>query len=89
MGSQSRQVAQGAEPHFDDADLPVSPVVGLEPLLTIDQLCAWMGYSRKTIYTYRTRPTNPLPHLGPDSAPRFLPSEVQAWMRDEYVRGGS
>lgn len=67
-------------------DLPVPPVAGLEPLLTIDQLIAWTGYSRSLIQTHRYRADNPLPTIGTVAGPRFLPSEVLAWMRDEYAR---
>ena len=59
---------------------------GLEPLLTIDQLCSWTGYSRKTIYTLRNRSDDPLPTVGPASGPRAIPSEVIAWMRREAAR---
>ncbi len=68
------------------ADLPAPSVDGLEPLLTVDQLCAWTGYSRKTVYNYRQRPENPLPAIGTASSPRFLPSAVLDWMRDEATR---
>lgn len=68
------------------SDLPVSPVAGLEPLLTVEQLCAWTGYSRSSISKLRVRTDYPLPQLGTVAAPRFLPSEVLAWMRGEYIR---
>lgn len=64
-------------------DLPVPPVRGVEPLLTLDELCAWTGYSRTHINKCRRRSPDPLPVLGTEGAPRFLPSEVLAWMRRE------
>jgi predicted DNA-binding transcriptional regulator AlpA len=66
---------------------PESPIDGLEHLLTTEQLCAWTGYSRKTVYTYRTRSADPLPTVGPAGAlQRYLPSDVIAWMRREAAR---
>jgi predicted DNA-binding transcriptional regulator AlpA len=67
------------------AELPKSPVEGLEPLLTIEQLCVWTGYSRSHVNNCRNREADPLPQLGTVAAPRFLPSEVLAWMRREYA----
>ena len=66
-------------------DLPVPPVPGVEPLLTLADLCAWTGYSLTHINNCRRRARNPLPVLGTEKAPRFLPSEVLAWMRREYA----
>lgn len=66
-------------------DLPVSPVPGVEPLLTLANLCAWTGYSLSNINNYRRRSRDPLPQLGTVAAPRFLPSEILAWMRREYA----
>lgn len=66
-------------------DLPVSPVRGLEPLLTLDELCAWTSYSLTHINNCRRRSRNPLPQLGTERAPRFLPSEILDWMRREYA----
>jgi predicted DNA-binding transcriptional regulator AlpA len=67
-------------------DLPESPVDGLEPLLKLEQLCAWTGYSLSHVNNCRKRSTDPLPTLGTEARPRFLPSEVLAWMRREYAR---
>lgn len=67
-------------------DLPESPVPGLEPLLTITQLCEWTGYSRPQIGKLRARREHPLPTLGTEQRPRFLPSEVLVWMREESAR---
>lgn len=68
------------------ADLPDSPVPGLEPLLTLDQLSRWTGYSRSHINNCRRRSQHALPTLGTEQRPRFLPSQVLAWMGDEYSR---
>ncbi len=67
-------------------DLPESPVDGLEPLLTLGQLCTWTGYSLSHVNNCRRRAVDPLPALGTEARPRFLPSEVLAWMRREYTR---
>jgi predicted DNA-binding transcriptional regulator AlpA len=67
-------------------DLPVSPIDGLEPMLDTDQVCAWTGYSRDQIRKLRYREADPFPALGTVGAPRFLPSDVIAWMREEYAR---
>lgn len=69
--------------------LPSSPIEGLEPLLTIEQLCTWLGYSRSTVQKARLRTDHPLPTLGTIAGPRFLPTEVLGWMREEYVRSSA
>ena len=69
--------------------LPPSPVPGLEPLLTGEQLTEWTGWSRTTIYNYRIREEDPLPSIGGTTSRRYLPSEVIAWMRREAGRSNS
>lgn len=80
-----RLVTADLQPFPTVTELPVSPVDGLEPLLTIDQLMAWTRYSRSTIQNYRKRAIDPLPQVGTEGLPRFLPSEVLAWLRREYA----
>jgi predicted DNA-binding transcriptional regulator AlpA len=70
-------------------ELPVPPVEGVEPLLDTDQLSAWTGWSRTTIYNYRTRAANPLPSIGGTTTRRYLPSEVIDWLRDESARANA
>lgn len=65
---------------------PASPIEGIEPLLDGDQLSAWTGWSRTTIYNYRTRKHNALPSIGGTTSRRYLPSEVIAWLRGEGER---
>lgn len=67
------------------SDLPIPAMHGVEPLLTLDEVCAWTRYSKSSINNYRRRATDPLPQVGTIGAPRFLPSEVLAWMRREYA----
>lgn len=71
------------------ADLPESPVSGLPPLLTLDQLVEWTGYSRSHVNNYRKRTHDPLPTIGTTARPRFLPAEVLDWMRRENARSAS
>jgi predicted DNA-binding transcriptional regulator AlpA len=70
-------------------ELPVSPVEGVEALLTADQLSAWTGWSRTTIFNYRTRAANPLPSIGGTTTRRYLPSEVIDWLREEGERANT
>ena len=71
------------------AELPTSPIEGVEPLLTAEQLTAWTGWSRTTIYTYRSREEDPLPSIGGVTTRRYLPSEVIAWLRRESERSNA
>lgn len=71
------------------ADLPESPVPGLEPLLTLDQLSKWTGYSLAQLYKLRNRKENPLPMVGTEQRPRAVPSKVLIWMEEEYARSMS
>jgi len=61
--------------------LPESPVAGVEPLLTWDQLKTWMGVSDWYLKEYGSREEDPLPLIGTARVKRALPSEVIAWMR--------
>lgn len=81
-----RLVTELSELPTKAADLPESPIASLEPLLTVSQLCQWTGYSRSNLDKYRNRSEDPLLPIGTMGAPRFLPSEVIAWMRREYLR---
>lgn len=65
-------------------ELPISPVAGLEPLLTRNQLIEWTGYSRSTIVNYVSRVEDPLPEIGTAALPRYLPSAVVAWMERQH-----
>jgi predicted DNA-binding transcriptional regulator AlpA len=68
------------------AELPASPSEAVEPLLDCEQLMAWAGWSRTTVYNYRTRQDSPLPSIGGTCSRRYLPSEVIAWLREEGER---
>ena len=67
-------------------ELPESPLAGLPPLLTLAELCRWTGYSLTHVNSCRRRAHDPLPTLGTEKAPRFLPDDVLAWMRREYSK---
>lgn len=81
-----RLVTELSQLPLQAADLPEPPVAGLPPLLTLDQLVKWTGYSLSHVNNCRRRAEDPLPTLGTEKAPRFLPDDVLAWMKREYSK---
>lgn len=65
----------------DLADVPDSPVPGVEPLLSQKQLEVWMGVSSWYFKHYGSREEDPFPLIGTARAKRAVPSEVIEWMR--------
>jgi excisionase family DNA binding protein len=57
----------------------------LEPLLTIDATAAFLGISRRQVYTLLER--RELPHVRVGERTRFLPEDLRAYL--ESRRGGA
>lgn len=63
------------------ADLPESPIEGLEPLLDNKQLAKWLQTTTDYINEMARRDDDPFPLHGSPRLRRALPSEVIAWMK--------
>lgn len=63
------------------ADLPESPVEGLEPMLNTKQLAKWMGWSPWYVNQQARKEHDPLPLHGTTRNRRAKPSEVLAWLK--------
>lgn len=69
-------------------DQPHSPVSGLDRLLTIDELAAYLGIPKQTIYDWRVDGRGPRAYkLG--KRLRFTAVDVRAWMETQREPGPS
>lgn len=58
---------------------PRLEALGIDPLLTVDDLAAWLGKSRQAIYKWNRRGYGPTPvRVGAEL--RYPRSAVQAWL---------
>lgn len=61
-------------------------VSGLEPLLDIDELAAYLGVPVSTIYDWRTRGLGPVAHRFGKHL-KFAASDVRAWVDQQREPG--
>lgn len=60
--------------------------LGLEPLLDIDELAAYLGVPVSTIYDWRTRGLGPVAHRFGKHL-KFAASDVRAWVDQQREPG--
>lgn len=72
-------VAQGAAVHLGGMDLEDTLAVGLEPLLSVQELADYLGLPVQTIYDWRVHGKGPRAHKVGKRI-RFAISDIRVWV---------
>lgn len=74
MSTQERALLVGPEPHEQ------TPVIQMEPLITIDVVTRWFGVTRPTVYALMERES--LPYIKIGKSLRFSPPSLRSWLAE-------
>jgi predicted DNA-binding transcriptional regulator AlpA len=64
----------------------VAERLGIEPLLSLEDLCRILGCSRRKVETMKSSGRLPVPDLHIGRLPRWKPASIRAWL-DNQARG--